>query len=95
MQKCFTCITLAAWKKMEETMVQTQLDGLLQFLLGSLDYNNRLWLSQHLIEPQAVEDDRPYTWKEIHQHLDEAEAGFAVGKQYDNQQVMNEIKQLF
>ena len=76
------------------TMVQAQLDGLLQFLLGSLDYNNRLWLSQHLIEPQTNEEVRPYTWEEINQHIDEAEADFAMGKQYDHQQIMNEMKQL-
>ena len=38
-------------------MVQAQLNGLLQFLLGSLDYDNRLWLSQHLIEQQTAEDE--------------------------------------
>ena len=33
-------------------MAQEALNGLLQYLLATLSYDNRAWLSQHLIEPQ-------------------------------------------
>ena len=67
-------------------MVQAQLNGLLQFLLGSLDYDNRLWLSQHLIEPQTAEDDihkqQVMSWDDLKNSVRVSRLEIAQGKIY-------------
>lgn len=67
-------------------MLQAQLNGLLQFLLGSLDYDNRLWLSQHLIEPQTAENDihkqQVMSWDDLKNSVRVSRLEIAQGKIY-------------
>ena len=76
-------------------MAQEVLNGLLDYLLVTLNYDNRRWLSEHLIE--SVEEEEyltPYTMEEINQRLDEAERDFAEGRYYSHEQVMRELAEL-
>lgn len=67
-------------------MAQETLNGLLQYLVATLTYDNRAWLAQHLLEPEAKEAV-PYTMSEIDARLDEAERDAETGKLYSTEQV--------
>ena len=68
-------------------MAQETLNGLLQYLVATLTYDNRAWLAKHLIESQAPEEVAPYTMEEIDARLDEAERDDAAGRLYSTEQV--------
>ena len=68
-------------------MAQETLNGLLQYLVATLTYDNRAWLAKHLIEPQTVDEVAPYTMEEIDARLDEAENDAAAGHLYSTEQV--------
>ena len=70
-------------------MAQETLNGLLQYLVATLTYDNRAWLAQHLLEPEAGEAV-PYTIAEIDARLDEAERDAATGKLYSTEQVFSD-----
>ena len=74
-------------------MAQETLNGLLQYLLATLSYDNRAWLSQHLIEPQE-EAVAPYTMEEINARLDESERQIAAGQVYTTEEVMSGLRNL-
>ena len=64
-------------------MSTAALQGLLEYLYGTLSPDNMLWVANHLIEQAKKEEDselKPYTMEEINAMLDEAEANFAAGK---------------
>ena len=75
-------------------MAQETLNGLLQYLLATLSYDNRAWLSQHLIEPQAAETLAPYTMEEIDARLDESERQIAAGELYTTEEVLTDLRRL-
>ena len=75
-------------------MAQETLNGLLQYLLATLSYDNRAWLSQHLIEPQASDALAPYTMEEINARLDESEQQITAGEFYTTEEVLTDLKRL-
>lgn len=64
-------------------MSTTALQGLLEYLYGTLTPNNMRWVASHLID-HADQVDAPelkrYTKEEINAMLDRAEAEMAAGK---------------
>ena len=75
-------------------MAQETLNGLLQYLLATLSYDNRAWLSQHLIEPQASDALAPYTMEEINARLDESEQQITAGEFYTTEEVLTDLQRL-
>jgi predicted transcriptional regulator len=75
-------------------MAQETLNGLLQYLLATLSYDNRTWLSQHLIEPQVTDASAPYTMEEIDARLDESERQIAAGEFYTTEEVLTDLRRL-
>jgi hypothetical protein len=75
-------------------MAQETLNGLLQYLLATLSYDNREWLSQHLIEPQAEKAVAPYTMEEINARLDESEQQIATGQVCSTEDVLADLRKL-
>ena len=71
-------------------MAQETLNGLLQYLVATLTYDNRAWLAQHLVEPQAGEEVAPYTMEELDARLDEAEDDVVNGRLYSTEQVFTQ-----
>ena len=79
--------------KTDALMVQVQLNSLLDYLLHSLDYENRLWLSQHLIEPQTEATDiSPLTWDEARERLANARNQFDKGRYSAHNDVIQKRK---
>ncbi len=72
-------------------MSTAALQGLLEYLYGTLTPNNMRWVANHLIE-HADRADAPqpkrYTMEEINAMLDEAEAEIAAGKGIPHDEVM-------
>ena len=75
-------------------MAQETLNSLLTYLLGTLSYDNRMWLAEHLVEPQTEEKVVPYSWEEINQHLEESEREIATGIYYTNEEVMDDLRRI-
>ncbi len=75
-------------------MAQETLNGLLQYLLATLSYDNRKWLSQHLIEPQTKEEVTPYTMAELNARLDESERQIAAGNVCSTEDVFADLRSL-
>ena len=74
-------------------MSTAALEGLLEYLYGTLSPDNMLWVANHLIEQAKQADSselKPYTMEEINAMLDEAEANFAAGKGIPHEEVMRE-----
>lgn len=72
-------------------MSTTALQGLLEYLYGTLTPKNMRWVASHLIEhadqAEPVELKR-YTMEEINAMLDEAEAAFKAGRGIPDEEVM-------
>ena len=75
-------------------MAQETLNGLLQYLLATLSYDNREWLSRHLIEPQAGDGVVPYTIAEINARLDESERQIATGQVCSSEEVFADLRKM-
>ena len=74
-------------------MSTTALQGLLDYLFGTLSTSNMRWVAEHLVmQADKVEnpDLKPYTMDEINAMLDEAEADFAAGKGIPDEEVWRE-----
>lgn len=74
-------------------MSTAALEGLLEYLYGTLSPDNMLWVANHLIDRAKLADSselKPYTMEEINAMLDEAEANFAAGKGIPDEEVMRE-----
>jgi len=77
-------------------MSTTALQGLLDYLYGTLSPNNMRWVAEHLVmQADKVEnpDLKPYTMEEINAMLDEAEANFAAGKGIPHEEVMRRSRE--
>lgn len=75
-------------------MSTTALQGLLDYLYGTLSPSNMRWVGEHLVmQADKVEnpDLKPYTMDEINAMLDEAEADFEAGKGIPDEVVMREM----
>ena len=75
-------------------MSTTALQGLLDYLYGTLSPNNMRWVAEHLVmQADKVEnpDLKPYTMDEINAMLDAAEADFAAGKGIPDEEVWREM----
>lgn len=69
------------------------LQGLLDYLYGTLSPTNMRWVADHLIErANWVEAPAPkrLTMEEVNAMLDEAEANFAAGRGIPHEEVMRE-----
>ncbi len=75
-------------------MAQETLNGLLQYLLATLSYDNRAWLSRHLIESQDTDALAPYTAEEINARIDESEQQIAAGEFCTTEEVLTDLRQL-
>ncbi len=74
-------------------MSTTALQGLLDYLYGTLSPSNMRWVAEHLVmQADKVEnpDLKPYTMDEINAMLDEAEADFEAGKGIPDEEVWRE-----
>ena len=74
-------------------MSPTALQGLLDYLYGTLSPSNMRWVAKHLVmQAEKVEnpDMKPYTMEEINAMLDEAEAEIAAGIGTPHEEVMRE-----
>lgn len=74
-------------------MSTTALQGLLDYLYGTLSPSNMRWVGEHLVmQADKVEnpDLKPYTMDEINAMLDEAEADFEAGKGIPDEEVWRE-----
>ena len=68
------------------------MNGLLEYLYGTLTPSNMRWVGEHLIEHAKTEESkqlRPYTMQEIDDMLDEAEAAFEAGEYLTNDEVFH------
>ena len=75
-------------------MSTTALQGLLDYLYGTLSPSNMRWVAEHLVmQADKVEnpDLKPYTMDEINAMLDEAEAEIAAGIGTPHEEVMREM----
>ena len=75
-------------------MSTTALQGLLDYLYGTLTPGNMRWVAEHLVMPaDKVEnpDLKPYTMDEINAMLDKAEAEIAAGIGTPHEEVMREM----
>lgn len=74
-------------------MSSMALQGLLEYLYGTLSPKSMRWVADHLIEhADRVEAPAPkrFTMEEVNAMLDEAEANFAAGRGIPNEEVMRE-----
>ena len=74
-------------------MSTTALQGLLDYLYGTLTPDNMRWVGEHLVMQAEKVDNpkiKPYTMEEINAMLDEAEAEIAAGKGTPHEEVMRE-----
>lgn len=79
-------------------MSTAALQGLLEYLYGTLSPDNMLWVAKHLIEQAKREEDselKPYTMEEINAMLDEAEANFAAGRGIPDEEAWDEWEEDF
>ena len=72
------------------------LEGLLNYLYGTLSPSNMRWVGEHLIEYAKKEQDerlRPYTMAELNARIDQAEANVAAGKTITHEESMRRWKE--
>ena len=79
-------------------MSTTALQGLLDYLYGTLSPSNMRWVAEHLVmQADKVEnpDLKPYTMEEINAMLDRAEADFEAGKGIPDEEVWRDFEEMF
>ncbi len=71
-------------------MSTTALQGLLEYLYGTLTPKDMCWVADHLIEhaQRSSEPLKRLTMEEVNAMLDEAEANFAAGRTIPHEEVM-------
>lgn len=77
-------------------MSTVALEGLLNYLYGTLSPSNMRWVGEHLIEYAKKEQDerlRPYTMAELNARIDQAEANVAAGKTITHEESMRRWKE--
>ena len=73
-------------------MSTTALQGLLEYLYGTLTPKDMCWVADHLIEhaQRSAEPVKRLTMEEVNAMLDEAEADFAAGRVIPDEEVWRE-----
>lgn len=77
-------------------MSSTALQGLLDYLYGTLSAENMRWVANHLIERAEMAEEPPMkrlTMEEVNAMLDEAEANFAAGRGIPHEESMRRWKE--
>ncbi len=77
-------------------MSTSALQGLLEYLYGTLTPQNMRWVASHLIEhadKAEPEEVKRYTMAEVNAMLDEAEADFAAGKGIPHEESMRRLRE--
>ena len=71
-------------------MSTTALQGLLEYLYGTLTPKDMCWVADHLIDhaQRSSEPLKRLTMEEVNAMLDEAEANFAAGRTIPHEEVM-------
>ena len=72
-------------------MSSAALQGLLEYLYGTLSPQNMRWVADHLIERAGIEEEPPLkrlTMEEVNAMIDQAEANFAAGRGIPHEEVM-------
>ena len=79
-------------------MSTTALQGLLDYLYGTLSPSNMRWVAEHLVmQADKVEnpDLKPYTMDEINAMIDQSERDIAAGRVCDFDEAMDELEKEF
>ena len=77
-------------------MSTTALQGLLDYLYGTLSPDNMRWVGEHLVmQAEKVENPKikPYTMEEINAMLDAAEADIAAGRTTPHEESMRQARE--
>ena len=80
---------------MSTAALQNIWDGLLAYNLTTA---NKRWLAERLLDQVAIEESeslKPYTMDEINAMIDRAEADYAAGRVYDDEEVWRDIEKEF
>lgn len=78
-------------------MSTAALQGLLDYLYGTLTPGNMRWVGEHLIEQANKKEAplKPYTMDEVNAMLDEAEERFAKGLGIPSEKVFQKVEEAF
>ena len=78
-------------------MSTAALQGLLDYLYGTLTPGNMRWVGEHLIEQANKKEEplKPYTMDEVNAMLDEAEERFAKGLGIPSEEVFQKVEETF
>lgn len=77
-------------------MSTVALEGLRDYLTGTLSPSNMLWLSTQLADyAKKMEPLKPYTREEIHARIAQSEREIAEGHVHDFDDVMRELEEEF
>ena len=79
-------------------MSSTALNGLLEYLYGTLSADNMCWVATHLMERADKikgAELRPYTMDEINNRLDKAEQDFDAGLGRTSEEVFKRLDEKF
>ena len=79
-------------------MSSTALNGLLEYLYGTLSADNMCWVATHLMERADKikgAELRPYTMDEINDRLDKAEQDFDAGLGRTSEEVFKRLDENF
>jgi len=65
------------------TMSAVALQGLLDYLMGTLSKSNRVWLAEHLVMPEKVVEtpNQKYVRESLTRAMNEVKEAMATGKQ--------------
>lgn len=77
-------------------MSSTALQGLLDYLYGTLTPSNMRWVADHLIERAEMAEEPPMkrlTIEEVNAMIDQAEANFAAGRGISDEEVRRRTKE--
>lgn len=79
-------------------MSSTALNGLLEYLYGTLSADNMCWIAAHLMERAdriKGAELSPYTMEEINDRLDKAEQDFDAGLGRTSEEVFKRLDEKF
>ena len=79
-------------------MSTATLQGLLDYLKGTLSTSNMIWLSEKLIEYAKEKQDqdlRPYTIEEIRSMIEQSRRDSAAGLGVDSDEMFRELEEEF
>ena len=77
-------------------MSTSTLEGLRDYLYGTLSPSNMLWLSSQLADyAKKQEALKPYTMEELNARIDQAERESAAGLGQDSEEMFRELEEEF